>query len=347
MTAKDIQTRARSSAMVNKTAMQRIEFMFLTIVLLAVCLFGAAGCAHEPTTADLQKVYSDTSLTPEQREAKIDAMTPDPVVLQYEQMIPYVAIGIVLLIIGVVLKKKTDASSLAAAGSTPGGGRAAPKPSQTAPKPAQKQAAKTPSKPVPSASKPTQKPKRGDKSKAAPAGPPPGYAARIQEQVKQEQKLPETQQEIDAIPESERAASYFSSRPLPVSALQQIEVLVGHEPKTVYATAQEADAIRAGSVPRVRAFTVSGRTIPWYEWELYSPYTHYSILSSRDWTGLSNGVVACWLKAENCNPSLWGYIPSEEPDDNVALADYAVGIEGFDDEPAAIEATPADHPEDE
>jgi hypothetical protein len=158
-----------------------------------------------------------------------------------------------------------------------------------------------------SPSKPAYKP-------AAVAAPAPNYPLQRQQPEPTVAKLPESQEDVEAIEPENRGVSFFTSRPLPFDALVDVTVVVGQREHIVLATAQEAGQVAAGQTPRVRAFTVDGQTLPWYVWEKYDPYRDYWTAVKREWNGFGNGAIACTITAESCPSRLSGYFASEDDD---------------------------------
>jgi hypothetical protein len=135
-------------------------------------------------------------------------------------------------------------------------------------------------------------------------------APKIRREFKPEKGLPSSQAEVDAIPSGQRTISFFTSRPVPVTAVAVITVLIGGQPRQVTATHKEAQLCRAGNVPHVRAFKIKDRTIPWYEWSKYDPYKHYWAMEERNWAGTAT-IIPCLMRVENCDPTLKGYFKGD------------------------------------
>lgn len=102
-------------------------------------------------------------------------------------------------------------------------------------------------------------------------------AARLKpvETVQNPRERDEMQRAIDQIPESERGVSFFSGRPMPMSELIPVTIVIQGEKRQVLATRDEAEAIRRGETPQIRAFDQDGRQVPWYENRNYDPYRDY------------------------------------------------------------------------
>lgn len=84
------------------------------------------------------------------------------------------------------------------------------------------------------------------------------------------------QAEINQIPADQRGVSFFSGRPLPASDLIPVNIVVQGQKRTVMASREEAESIRRGQTPQVRAFPGdNGQYVPWYEHRNYDPYRDY------------------------------------------------------------------------
>lgn len=112
------------------------------------------------------------------------------------------------------------------------------------------------------------------------------------------QPLPESEPEVQAIPADQRGVSFFSSQPAPLGTLVPVTITVGGQSRQVLATPEEADQLRRGQMPQVRAFNVNGRQTPWYEYDGYDPYRDYWRYQNAGWGGFGNGVLAGYVGAE-------------------------------------------------
>lgn len=112
------------------------------------------------------------------------------------------------------------------------------------------------------------------------------------------QPLPESQPEVQAIPADQRGVSFFSSQPAPLGTLVPVTITVGGQSRQVLATPEEADELRRGRMPQVRAFNVNGREVPWYEYDGYDPYRDYWRYQDAGWGGFGGGLVAGYIGAE-------------------------------------------------
>lgn len=79
----------------------------------------------------------------------------------------------------------------------------------------------------------------------------------------------------DAIPENERGACFFCSRPSRFEELTPVTVTLEGEQRKVLACADDLDAVRSGEAPRIRTLDRGGRRVPWYADEDYDPYRDY------------------------------------------------------------------------
>jgi hypothetical protein len=139
------------------------------------------------------------------------------------------------------------------------------------------------------------------------------------------ERLTENQNEVDAIPLDRRGVSFFTSRPLSLDELSEVTVVVGNRKRVVLATQEEAADIDAGQTPLIRAFTVNGRTSPWYEWEKYDPYRDYWTADNQEWRGFVDGAIACWIAPDDCPSRVTGYYASEDEDEDEDVSDATHG----------------------
>ncbi len=110
--------------------------------------------------------------------------------------------------------------------------------------------------------------------------------------------LPESQQQVNAVPADQRGVSFFSSRPAPIGSLVPVTVTINGQSKQVLATPEEADELRRGRMPQVRTFDVQGQRVPWYAYNQYDPYNDYWRYQNSGWGGFGGGVVAGLVGAE-------------------------------------------------
>ena len=116
---------------------------------------------------------------------------------------------------------------------------------------------------------------------------------------------PDTVKDLDP---SECGVSFFSSMPAPIASLVEVTVILGGTPRQVLSTLDEAKAISSGKVPLVRAFTFRGKTMPWYEFAGYDPYSHYWPAVERNWVWSSGKLTASWIGVDRLDPATPGYV---------------------------------------
>jgi hypothetical protein len=267
-----------------------VRILLFALAMVVICFAGPAGCVHKPSLQEYEKVQTDPTLTPAERSAKLVAMTPDPDAQYYILSASSGGIGIVLLVVGLIAKKRLEQGGLSA---EKVGGR---KPSSASVSSSHYSAASP---------KPASSPRPGPTH--APVGPPASYLEQIKKQEEAVvKKLPESQGEAQAIPPARRSMSFFTSRPLAVEDAREVNVRIGYTQCAVMASEKESEQIALGQVPRIRAFTIHGETIPWYEWDRYDPYRHYWPMDAAGWAA-QKGVIPCFLHAENLDPALRGY----------------------------------------
>ena len=112
------------------------------------------------------------------------------------------------------------------------------------------------------------------------------------------QPLPENEQQVQAVPQDQRGVSFFSSQPAPLGSLVPVTVTVNGQSRQVLATPAEAEELRQGRMPQVRAFSVNGQYVPWYEYNSYDPYRDYWQYQNSGWGGFGGGVAAGLVGAE-------------------------------------------------
>ena len=106
------------------------------------------------------------------------------------------------------------------------------------------------------------------------------------------EELPESEAEVRAIPEAQRGVSFFSSQPAPLGSLVPVTITINGQSRQVLATPQEADELRQGRMPQVRAFHVGSQYVPWYEYQQYDPYRDYWRYQNAGWDGFASGLIA-------------------------------------------------------
>ena len=109
--------------------------------------------------------------------------------------------------------------------------------------------------------------------------------------------MPESQDQVNQIPQNQRGVSFFSGRPAPVGSLVPVTITVNGMERQVLVTPEEADELRQGRMPQVRAFQVGGRYVPWYQYNSYDPYRDYWAYENSGW-GFTNGLAAGFIGAE-------------------------------------------------
>lgn len=129
-----------------------------------------------------------------------------------------------------------------------------------------------------------------------------GYAAE-----KPTVKIPSNQREVDALPFDERGASFFTSRPYPSAMLTRAYITVGGKEHRIVCTTEEAEQINTGARPMVRAFTIDGRTEPWYYWEMYNPFGNYWAAMNEEWLPGGKRAIVCFVPLDEVDPQLPGY----------------------------------------
>ena len=141
--------------------------------------------------------------------------------------------------------------------------------------------------------------------------------------------LPDSQPQVDAIPQKQRGVSFFSGRPAPLSSLVPVTITLGGQSRQVLVTPAEADELRQGRMPQVLAFQQGGQSLPWYAYDSYDPYRDYWRYENSGWGGLGTGLVAGFVGAELLDglltPSygMGGYSPYPFATDMPAYQGYA------------------------
>ncbi|HZT41054.1 MAG TPA: hypothetical protein VFA07_02635 [Chthonomonadaceae bacterium] len=79
-----------------------------------------------------------------------------------------------------------------------------------------------------------------------------------------------------AIPENERGACFFCSRPARIPDLTPVTITLNGQRRKVLACAECVQIIRKGATPEVRTVEADGRRLPWYASRSYDPYRDYS-----------------------------------------------------------------------
>ena len=81
---------------------------------------------------------------------------------------------------------------------------------------------------------------------------------------------------FERIPEEERGACFFCSRPSRISDLTPITIAEKGRRRKVLACANDVRTIQQGAAPAVRSVDEAGRSVPWYQARSYQPYRDYS-----------------------------------------------------------------------
>ena len=81
---------------------------------------------------------------------------------------------------------------------------------------------------------------------------------------------------FERIPEEERGACFFCSRPSRISDLTPITIAEKGRRRKVLACANDVRTIQQGAAPAVRSVNEAGRSVPWYQARSYQPYRDYS-----------------------------------------------------------------------
>jgi tetratricopeptide (TPR) repeat protein len=110
--------------------------------------------------------------------------------------------------------------------------------------------------------------------------------------------IPKSTAEAQHVPHEQRGVSFFSSQPAPISSLVPVTLNIDGQTRTVMATPAEAEQIRMGQIPPVRAFSSNGQMVPWYNYQNYDPYRDYYQYQNQGWGGFGSGAVAGFIGAE-------------------------------------------------
>jgi len=112
------------------------------------------------------------------------------------------------------------------------------------------------------------------------------------------QPLPASQAEAEAIPANQRGVSFFSGQPAPLGALVPVTITLNGQSRQVLVTPEEADELRQGRMPQVRAFQQGDQWVPWYENQSYDPYRDYWHNQNSGWGGFGSGALTGFVAAE-------------------------------------------------
>lgn len=81
--------------------------------------------------------------------------------------------------------------------------------------------------------------------------------------------------QADAIPQNERGACFFCSRPARIPDLTPVTITLNGQRRKVLACAECVRIIQHGATPEVRTVEADGRRLPWYASRSYDPYRDY------------------------------------------------------------------------
>ncbi len=94
---------------------------------------------------------------------------------------------------------------------------------------------------------------------------------------------------VEDIPQNERGACFFCSKPTRLSQLTPLTIVVVGQRRKVLACADDVRIVEHGSTPKIRMVEVQGKQVPWYRSPGYDPYrdyfsgaAYYSPISSND-----------------------------------------------------------------
>jgi hypothetical protein len=77
------------------------------------------------------------------------------------------------------------------------------------------------------------------------------------------------------IPENERGACFFCSRPSRISDLTPITIVLNGQRRKVLACADDVEIVKHGATPELRTVEEDGQRVPWYRSSRYDPYRDY------------------------------------------------------------------------
>ena len=90
------------------------------------------------------------------------------------------------------------------------------------------------------------------------------------------QPAPVFDSQYERIPENERGACFFCSRPSRISDLTPITIAENGKRRKVLACVDDVRTIQQGAAPAIRTVQESGRNLPWYQARSYDPYRDYA-----------------------------------------------------------------------
>ena len=79
----------------------------------------------------------------------------------------------------------------------------------------------------------------------------------------------------DLIPENERSACFFCSRPARISELKPVTFVVNGQRRKVLACADDVQSVERGTTPEVQSVSENGQNVPWFRARSYNPYRDY------------------------------------------------------------------------
>jgi hypothetical protein len=114
-----------------------------------------------------------------------------------------------------------------------------------------------------------------------------------------------------------------------------VTITVNGQSRQVLVTPEEADELRQGRMPQVRAFQVNGRYVPWYEYQQYDPYRDYWAYQNSGWGGFGPGLAAGFIGAELLDSLAGpryapGYMPYAYATDNSYYQGYNDAMQAQD-----------------
>jgi hypothetical protein len=77
------------------------------------------------------------------------------------------------------------------------------------------------------------------------------------------------------IPEKERGACFFCSRPSRISDLTPLTIVLKGQRRKVLACADDVEIVKHGATPELRTVEEEGQRVPWYRSNRYDPYRDY------------------------------------------------------------------------
>jgi uncharacterized membrane protein YgcG len=116
------------------------------------------------------------------------------------------------------------------------------------------------------------------------------------------------------IPEAERAACFFCSRPARLSELTPVTMALNGQRRKVLACADDVRTVQGGMAPRVRTVQENGRNVPWYRARNYNPYRDYKSSSyTRSVSARSNRDTVVYVDNDPMDALLLAMILTPDP----------------------------------